>query len=378
MSVSLPPLQDQALPQLEALQDPVLMGAVLERAIYAAPVTVTEIAIVRHKPGRRCILRYELRLGPPMRQRSERLYAKTFASDRGPRVYETIRAIAAARACGPNVRLPDPIGYLPSLKLLLQREAPGEPLVPALLGGDQQLASQVAGAVYALHTSRLELPRRHGIGEELSPLAGRVERLSAASPALAGIAQRCLALAQDGAQVAKPWRWRPIHRDFYHDQVLLGEHGLSMLDFDDAKMSEPAVDVANFLAHLRLLSLQQTGTVGALSGVADAFEGRYRRLDTDLDPALTRFLEGTTLLRLAEIHLPRHSEVRSRPGEPGVGATETRPPNSKVWSRLSESEVSATETRPPNRGEWLAAQLLAESDRLLTLSNPPHTAALGG
>ena len=95
-----------------------------------------------------------------------------------------------------------------------------------------------------------------------------------------------------------------------------------MLDFDDAALSEPAVDVANFLAHLRLLALQRTGEPGALAGVA-AFEDRYHHLDPDLDPALIRFLEGATLLRLAEIHLPRA------------------------------------------RGMWLARRLLAESERLL-------------
>jgi aminoglycoside phosphotransferase (APT) family kinase protein len=119
------------------------------------------------------------------------------------------------------------------------------------------------------------------------------------------------------------WRWRPVHRDFYHDQVLVSEGGLSVLDWDDAAMSEPAVDVANFLAHLRLLALQGLGTPDALDDLSAVFLGRYRQLDGGLDPALLRFLQGATLLRLAEIHRPR------------------------------------------TRGEWLAERLLEQSELLL-------------
>ncbi len=299
------------------------MAEELGRTVYAEPTEVTKVGIVRHKPGRRCILRYDLKVGVGGHGRPERLYAKTFASERGPRVYAAIKAIETACACGEDVRLPEPVGYLPQLKLLLQREVPGLPVTREILDGNQQLASKVADALYALHSSGLDLPRQHDFDRELQPLEDRVERLCVAVPALAGVARRCLALLQRGAEQAWPWRWRPIHRDFYHDQILVGEHGLSLLDFDDAAMSEPAVDVANFLAHLQLLSLQQTGTPEALSDVATAFEARYRQLDPDLDAGLLRFLQGATLLRLAEIHLPR------------------------------------------NMGEWLAGRLLDESERLL-------------
>jgi Ser/Thr protein kinase RdoA (MazF antagonist) len=167
------------------------------------------------------------------------------------------------------------------------------------------------------------LERRHGLDDELAPLAGRVERTAASSGPLAGRARRCLELAGVCAERPWPWRWRPVHRDFYHDQVLVGGHGLSVLDWDDAAMSEPAVDVANFVAHLRLLALQRTGTPDALESVSAAFVERYRQLDADLEPSLVRFLEGTTLLRLAEIHLPRE------------------------------------------RGEWLSERLLQQSELLL-------------
>ncbi|MGH2558070.1 MAG: phosphotransferase [Thermomicrobiales bacterium] len=296
---------DPLLPSLRSLGDPNAMTSILTRDVYSAPVRVCEITLIRHKPGRRAIFRYDLDVGADGNRRRERLYGKTFASERGPRVFEALQTITAAQVCGPGVRLPEPVAYLPDLKLLLQRAVPGDAITPSFLEGDTHLAVEIAEAIHALHTSGVDLPRRHDLARELDPLAARVEQLGTRSPAFARAACRCLALIERRQHRAWNWRWRPIHRDFYHDQVLAGEHGLSILDFDDAAISEPAVDVANLLAHLRLLAIQHPAAGDGPSRCAAAFAHRYRRLDSDLDPMLVRFLEGATLLRLAEIHQPR-------------------------------------------------------------------------
>jgi aminoglycoside phosphotransferase (APT) family kinase protein len=296
---------DVRLPQLELLHDPELVARELGELLQEGPIGVVETSLVRHKPGRRCLLRFVARVGPDEGDRRETFYGKAFASGRGAQVHERLRAVAAATPCGPDVAIPEPLGYVAPLKLLVQRAVPGEPAPTLLLSGDEALATRIADALHALHGSSVHLERRHGLDDELAPLAGRVERLAAFDARLSAAARRCLELADLRAERPWPWRWRPVHRDFYPDQVLVGGHGLSILDWDDAAMSEPAVDVANFLAHLRLLALQRRGTAAALDGVSAAFAERYRQLDAKLDPDLVRFLEGMTLLRLAEIHRPR-------------------------------------------------------------------------
>jgi aminoglycoside phosphotransferase (APT) family kinase protein len=296
---------DVRLPQLELLQHQELVARELAGLLQEGPIGVVEASVVRHKPGRRCLLRFVVRVGPDGGERRETFYGKAFASGRGAQVYERLRAVAAAAPCGPDVAIPEPVGYVAPLKLLVQRAVPGEPAHPKLLSGDEALAARIADALHALHGSSVLLERRHGLDDELAPLPGRVERIAASSGPLAGLARRCFELAGVRAERPWPWRWRPTHRDFYHDQVLVGEDGLAVLDWDDAAMSEPAVDIGNFVAHLRLLALQRTGTPDALEGVSAAFVERYRQLDNDLEPGLVRFLEGATLLRLAEIHLPR-------------------------------------------------------------------------
>jgi len=284
---------DPALPQLAALRDPALVADVLGD-VYGESVEVTDVATVRHKPGRRCTLRYDVRVASGTR---ERLYGKTFASERGPRVYKAVSAIAAARACG-DVALPHPIAYVRPLKLLLQREVPGVAVRAALLAGDRELAIAIAEALAALHGSGVELDRRHGFEDELAVLRSRVARLARDRPR----ARRCLARIQAAALTAPEWRARPAHRDFYHDQLLVHDGRLAVLDLDDAAMSEPAVDVANFAAHLRLLALEQPARTHAVHATARAFRARSHQLDAALDPSLVLLLEAATLLRLACIH----------------------------------------------------------------------------
>jgi aminoglycoside phosphotransferase (APT) family kinase protein len=295
---------DPALPQLEIALDHARIGTHLERDVYGDPVDVLAATLVRHKPGRRCTVRYELELGA----RRDRVYGKFFASDRAPRVFGSLQALASARACAPVAAVPEPVGHSPELRLVVQREAPGTHAVHALLAGDVALASRLAEALRSLHTSDVVLARSHETADELRPLAARVAQLAVAGPSLAPQAQRCLTLAAGALERCRRWRRRPLHRDFYHDQALVHTDGLVLIDFDDAAMGEPSVDVANFIAHLRLLALEHPERRGALAAVAEVFARRYAELDDRLDAELVELLEAATLLRLACIHLPRAGE----------------------------------------------------------------------
>jgi aminoglycoside phosphotransferase (APT) family kinase protein len=305
--LALLPFRDAKLPQVGVLVEPTVLANALEGEVYGEPVEVRRAEIVRHKPSRRCLLRYDLLVGSGASARHECLYGKTFASERGPRVFRTLVAIAGSRACGPAVDLPEPIAYLPSLKLLLQREVRGTGARERLLGGDETVAERVAEALHALHCSGIELERQHSLDDELGALHARVTATFAAgsrSPA-----HTCLARLENALDGRLDWRFRPIHRDIYHDQVLVTRRGLGLLDFDDAAMSEPAVDVANVLAHLRLLALEEPSRAAALAAPSAAFVGRYQKLDAALDPLLLRLLESATLLRLACIHAQLSEEL---------------------------------------------------------------------
>jgi aminoglycoside phosphotransferase (APT) family kinase protein len=281
---------DAALPQLRRLLDRRAMSGLLGSA-------VTDVGIVRHRPARRCTLRYDLLAGGGGRVR--RVYAKTFAGARAPRVHA---ALVSLHGTVRGVSLPAPLALVPSLNLVVQSEVDAAPVLPSLLEGDEETARLVADAAHALHRSGAALMRVHGLEDELRPLARRVERLAAADRTVAPQAERCFALSYRATAAVSQWRQLPVHRDLYPDQVRHDGSHVAFLDLDDAAMAEPALDIANFAAHLRLAALEHPGAGEPLAASRTAFVRRARDLDAGLDPELVRVLEGMTLLRLADIH----------------------------------------------------------------------------
>ena len=85
------------------------------------------------------------------------------------------------------------------------------------------------------------------------------------------------------------------HRDFHEKQVLLGNRAVIFLDFDTLAMSDPALDIGNFLAHARLAALQ-TGTDTAAAEAA--FRNAYGPIAGDEPMARIDIYRRASLMRL--------------------------------------------------------------------------------
>lgn len=291
---------DPTLPLLPTLLDTRAMAGHLARVWPGH--TLVRAELIRYKPGRRALIRYTANGSSPALA-----YGKTFASERGSRVHRIAERVYDLTQSGElPFRVAPPIAWIPDLRLSLVGAVDGEGVEGRILAGDTALARRIVQALAALHGSGLSLDRHHGLADELAPLPDRVEALSRRAPQLARHAEACLQQVQQRLPSwDHRWRSRPIHRDCYHEQWLLGPDGLALLDFDDAKLGEPAVDVANVIAHLRFLALQQGRPVSSLDPVVDAFNEDALAADHDLPADLVCELEAATLLRLADIHQPR-------------------------------------------------------------------------
>ena len=99
----------------------------------------------------------------------------------------------------------------------------------------------------------------------------------------------------------------PIHRDFYYSQVLYNLGQLTLIDFDLFALGDPAIDVANFIAHLHFLGMDRLAGFNALEEEAALFlesYGRFRPID---DAFLERmaFYKAATYFRLLNVVAPR-------------------------------------------------------------------------
>jgi aminoglycoside phosphotransferase (APT) family kinase protein len=79
---------------------------------------------------------------------------------------------------------------------------------------------------------------------------------------------------------------RTIHGSFHHDQVLVGDDGVVLLDLDSAATGEPLLDVGHFASYL-----SAAGEMGA----------RERFLDAWAAPPAALLYEAAALLRWSSL-----------------------------------------------------------------------------
>jgi aminoglycoside phosphotransferase (APT) family kinase protein len=100
-----------------------------------------------------------------------------------------------------------------------------------------------------------------------------------------------------------------VHREFYYSQVLFHRSQLTLIDFDLLSLGDPAIDVANFTAHLAFLGLDKLAGMDALVGESEQFMAAYaRHAAVPLGSAFLRrwaWYEAATFFRLLNVVAPR-------------------------------------------------------------------------
>src|SRR4030067_3421814 len=75
-------------------------------------------------------------------------------------------------------------------------------------------------------------------------------------PSLKSVATEAYGKIVDLSGSIRSHRLVPAHRDFHDKQILKNGRYLYILDWDLSCLADPALDLGNFLAHLRLRSYQ--------------------------------------------------------------------------------------------------------------------------
>lgn len=276
------PLLDARLrARLYRASRPDLINAPLRQAL-GPDLTVTAIDVLKYKPRRRAVLRYHL-----SGARWPRVIGKVFRDDRAGRLC-TIQRHLWENGFGPdaadNIRVAEPITVLPEQRIFVQELAPGSTL-NELFDAGADLTPSVERAAMALaklhrfawHASWTPLGT-YTLADEVAHLADYAADLSALQPERAVEVNEILnTLRLWAGQLPGAPRPRPIHRDFYYSQVLVAGPHLTLIDFDLISLGDPAIDAANFVAHLGFLGLERAGDAEALRPLADRFLDIYSR-----------------------------------------------------------------------------------------------------
>src|SRR5207249_9258528 len=158
---------DGRLGALGRAADGSAMAAVLEAALAArtggARLAGVAVHVVRYKPARKCLFRYELTwVGGAAPSRPAVVYAKMARRSKFERTRHILGRIRGA-ADSLAFELPEPLGAVPELCMELFSRVAGVPL-STLAAADHfpALCRRVAAALHQLHALPVDIGRAHG------------------------------------------------------------------------------------------------------------------------------------------------------------------------------------------------------------------------
>ena len=297
---------DPALRRFADAFDPVTASPQLLPAL-PFDATLLRADVVRHVPGRRCLVRYVVATDRGERAIAAKIRVK--GTD-----HRTLRVVSALRRRGLDgtstwgVSVPEPLGVIEAWRMTLQAWSPGVSATVQLerdaAPGRRMVARRLADALLALHASRVPAERNHGMADELEVLSTALHRVAGESPSwrerLERVDLACRALAARCA--ANPATG--VHRDFYPDQALVHGPHVTLLDLDLYAIGDPAVDVGNVNAHLVEVALRRWADPSALDDAVAALTDRYLRS--------ARGVAASTIDAYTTLSLARHVAISRR------------------------------------------------------------------
>jgi hypothetical protein len=227
-----------------------------------ASTRVRRARVTRHKLHRRCAIEYEL---TTTEDRTEvcTVIGRIRARHDGAEDFARADALWSGTfgdTSGDGISVPEPVGAVPALHMWLQRKVRGRGAGDLVMGrAVPDLSERIAEAAHKIHTNAVPTRRRHTVVDEMSALCRYLGEVSKLQPRWAnrinGVLDGCAHLA-GGIECGSP---TAIHGDFYHDQVIVSDQRIYVVDFDLYAVGDPALDVGNFVAHLTELALRTSG-----------------------------------------------------------------------------------------------------------------------
>lgn len=291
---------DPAMPWLDAALDPARARVQLAELPWASDgVTVTAARVVRHKPGRRCLIAYQLD-GAVHATVLGKIRARG-VDTRTAEFTAALRAGAFGAGAADGIVVPEVLGVLTPFRMWLQAAAPGEPATAALGRGTLDVARRLGALPSKLQRHGPPPIRAHTLLDELRILEDRLDALAERQPRLRARLGRVLDGCTRAAATLEDEPLAPAHRDLHPDQVLVDGPRLVVLDLDLYALAHPALDGGNCLAHVIELGLRPGADARAVDAAADELRASLRRQSRRDARAGLEVFTTLTLARLLDI-----------------------------------------------------------------------------
>ena len=275
MSALLDDVSDPGLATLATVLDPVGLATYLPPVLprHWGALREARVHVLKHYPGKRCTVAITLRTTSGWHDLIGKVHA-TVRSD----LYRVLDGIRQA-GFGPEAEfsIPQPLVFVPALRLLLVANVQGTAVKEVVLAGHARARALAAegcarwlarfqavaprsGPLFDVRTQSAAVWSR-GLATLDGPPADKARRLMEHVDAAAG--------ALNGSGVCAG------HGSYSPSHVILAAGRTVTIDWDGYDVADPARDVARFIVALKRLALGRLGSIRALDAVADVFVQTY-------------------------------------------------------------------------------------------------------
>ena len=228
----------------------------------AEDVRVVAARLLAEAAGRRWVVRYEVAGLDP--DRVVPVIGKTYLDrHRSAIAHDNLRLLSEeVFTATPRLAVPRPVCHIPALRMVLYREVAGTALDQMPAGSGATGAVLTARWLTTLHTSGVVLARRLDLAHEVVNVGVWAACVGDAAPeartAAYALADQLTEAAGDLPAVPEV----PVHKDLHVGHVLaVGQRrkaagadvvpaGVAVIDLDEARMGDPALDLAHLTTYL--------------------------------------------------------------------------------------------------------------------------------
>jgi aminoglycoside phosphotransferase (APT) family kinase protein len=272
-----------------------LIAPLLDRhASEGQPTAIESVKQLAAAEGRRVVVSYSVRAGSGGTATS--LVGKAFTDlSRARLLDQHLRLLHDGPFHAADLSVPEPLGILPEQRLVLFRGFHGTPLsaltdIAAATEGARRAAHWLA----RLHASGVPLPRRMSLDHEAEVTREWSDLIGGLEPGLGDRAEKLAVGWLEAARGCPVDRQVPLHKDFHAGHVLVAET-VCVIDFDEARLGDPAFDVVHFTTYLEAVPAAYRW-----EELRDAFLESYGELAGWRDRGSTRAYSAYTWLKIAK------------------------------------------------------------------------------
>lgn len=261
----------------------VLVRCCPELAAFGKRLVVERAELIRHKTGRRFLVRYDLSVAQSQSPDIARsVVGKTRFKGVDRHAFLVQSKLWQAGLNEANVRsvaVPKPLGFDSMTRTWFQEFVPGQTLEEMVVTSSNRLhclAGQTAIALKTLHETSIDLARKHhALKSEVCSLVERLDEVATGNKAFTVPIRHVKQYAIKFGEMIIASPTCGIHRDFYPAQVLGADRRTHLVDFDLYCHGPADLDAGNYIGHLWELSCRLPGDASLWRSVATQFTNCY-------------------------------------------------------------------------------------------------------